>query len=161
MRNAILICSLAGCLLPCFAADPQIVISQPDGNQHVVKIKDTDRLSFGPTGVHLYDASGEGPDIFNYPDIDKIQFDHEGSVTAVREIATDETALRAFPSPARDFITVSGTGDEPISLRIYSTSAECMLTIPAYTGARINVGDFPSGLYLVKAGNKSTKFFKN
>lgn len=161
MRTTILAIMLTGSLPLCLAGDPQIVISQTNGTEHIVKIKETGHMSFQPEAIHFYSATGEGPDIFNYKEIEKISIDHDGTVTGVNQISAETTVLRAFPSPATDFITVSGTGDEPVTLRIYNTAGECMVDIARYSGEKIDVSSMPSGLYLVNAGAGSTKFFKN
>lgn len=160
MKKLLLLFALGAVALSVSAEDPQLVVHRTDGSKHVARVRELDRLAFTSSGIELRPAFAGTTEYFPYGEVEKIAVDYEGTQTGVVAPEGAPTSVRAFPSPATEYIIVSGqVGADGI--RIYNTAGECIVSIPDYDGGQISVSALPAGLYLVKAGLGSAKFFKN
>jgi hypothetical protein len=81
--------------------------------------------------------------------------------TSIRN--TTKQTLRIYPNPATNYITVEQGAEfqGPSTLRIHSANGALVKTATLdSTKTQIDVSAFPSGLYIVNAGNRNMKFIK-
>jgi hypothetical protein len=66
------------------------------------------------------------------------------------------------PNPASDFITVTLKLTEGSAIYIYNTLGEKVMSVGAENilPVQINISDLPKGTYLIKVGDRSSKFLK-
>ena len=76
-----------------------------------------------------------------------------GSTIGLNE--TDANRFSVYPNPTRDVINVEGINAE---VKIYSLSG--MLMMDSKSKKNINVSELPTGMYLLKAGDRFAKFNK-
>ncbi len=75
------------------------------------------------------------------------------SATGIKEISNENSAVRLYPNPAKEQITVSGL-EQPTDIQIVNTLGQVLKRINHATDAiTINVADMPKGIYFVKVGN--------
>ncbi|MEI6091134.1 MAG: T9SS type A sorting domain-containing protein [bacterium] len=85
--------------------------------------------------------------------------------TGVKE---ESDVIQIIPNPAGDYITVAlkpSEGFEPLEgseINIYNTLGEKVMTVSARHAVplRINISDFPKGIYFIKVGGETKKFVK-
>lgn len=149
-----------GTLSPAYAADPRISFENDDpAPDYVVRVAEVQHIAFAPDGI---DLTASEVVHFPYSTLRKVTVDHEGVLTptvSVTEI-TSESVMRVTPSPAIDTIRITGLdADQP--LEIFSTGGTLVWSVARYSGARIDISELPTGLYIVKSNHQSAKFFKS
>jgi len=79
-------------------------------------------------------------------------YEYDALYTGIQKVSTVQ-GIAVFPSPAADFITVSGLhGNE--TLRFYNINGQLLLTRKASGEIEsVTVGNLPSGIYLLKVDN--------
>lgn len=78
--------------------------------------------------------------------------------TGIEEI-TAGNDLKIYPNPSSAFITVEA--NSPSGIVIYNSTGEIVFNTSVTTKTEINISNFASGLYLVKAGNRISRLIKN
>ncbi len=80
--------------------------------------------------------------------------------TGVENVGYGSGALRLFPNPANSIVTLQA----PVTItdvRIFTVDGQLVKEFEANdTKVRLNVSDLPSGVYIVNAGNSTTRLIK-
>lgn len=85
------------------------------------------------------------------------EFYQESGITG-REAAT----VTVFPNPVKEYLHVTGMGNEERDLGIYSINGACLRSIRAGgDGVTVFVGDLPEGKYLLRTDRSSMIFIKD
>lgn len=139
-----------------FAGEPQVVFDIGDGSRDVVKLADIQRCTFLPTALRVQTAEVKD---YPYESLTAVRFDLAGvTPTGVKDVEAAASALRAFPSPAKNTISVAGVTDGVFE--IYATDGRRVARVTDYDGSAIDISPLESGVYIIKTKAASTKFFK-
>lgn len=162
MKKFLLIATALLSLSATRAEEPQIVFDVGENaDPYIAKISEISRVAFVPGSLRLHSLNGEALRDFDHTELRKVLFDYHGNIkpTGIELTAADPAGLRVFPSPAEDFVALSGFG-ENASVEVFSTSGKSVIRLKNYAGGRIDVSSLPAGVYIVKSNSKSAKFFK-
>ncbi len=78
-------------------------------------------------------------------------------VTAIEDVEGNSSAsLTVFPSPAKDYLYINGVVENS-TVSIWNTASN---KVVENQNSKIDISHLPSGVYFVKVGNLSRKFFK-
>lgn len=125
-----------------------------------VNISSLSRVEFKEGGLNVV---GQEERFLPYSGFGRVTIDHAGThtPTSVRQVAETLSAFRIMTDRAGGTISLSGFGDGPTDVMIFSTAGNSVLSISGYSGGDIAVAGLPAGIYIVKtsAGN-CAKFIK-
>lgn len=89
--------------------------------------------------------------------IQKITFTDE--VLATQEIGANKSNLQLYPNPSTNYIRIKSES-KSLTVKIYSTSGQLVLSGNYKSDEDINVYKFNAGVYLVQANGVTIKFIK-
>lgn len=159
-KSRIMFLVAATAATPAFAAGPQLVFGTGDESSYVVDISSIRRVEFKSGGVNVV---GPEEKFLPYSDFGRISIDHAGTHTpvSVRSVSAATDSFRIMTDRANGTIVLSGHGDKPADIMIFSTAGTAVMSIPGYDGGTIDVSALPAGIYIVKtATGNCAKFIK-
>jgi hypothetical protein len=84
-----------------------------------------------------------------------------GLYSAVPEVATDETSLVVYPSPATDFIHLKNAPAGELNITVYTlTGAMLMNNKLTDNSQQIDIRPLAKGIYLLRVNTEILKFAK-
>lgn len=90
----------------------------------------------------------------------KLEVTYGGFVSVVGDLTYPDTLIIS-PNPATDFIDIKNNSDVS-DLIIYNSFGDLIGTIHPFTSTqRLNIENYPSGIYFVRDGKRISKFIKN
>jgi hypothetical protein len=154
----------------------------PKANSIIIK---NGMLAFA-IGSHLYVSLKQSDDffrifnpdstVFGYVDIDSkgniyaanfqltSYYKFSNPFTSVQDnnpVGDQSTELMVYPNPATDEIEIPGIENAIMQeIEIFNILGEKVITTQLTASNKINVGHLPTGMYIIKIGDKITKFIK-
>ncbi len=105
-----------------------------------------------------WDATMNCGSIYQYAESFENIFDGTSAVLPIEN--TNHSAITIYPDPATDYITISLPNQAAIAFEVLNSIGIVVLSRAETKVHTISVSDLPAGLYIVKAGNRATKFIK-
>ncbi len=119
-----------------------------------VDIKKISKIKFADGMMHIMHT--EGTEQIALGDIDQLRFDLVAS--SIKDIAADIDDLKV--SVAAGHITVTVTPETAIRLNVYNLNGYNVAAADGIGVVSLNLTDLPSGIYIVKANDKTIKFIR-
>jgi hypothetical protein len=135
-----------------------LIIQMNDGIENTVTLSTVQKLNFSQTDLVVVFKAGSN-DAYGLSDIRKLYFD--ANVSTGEDARIDAQRLSVYPNPAGNFITVKGIPDQAVTVSVYQTDGQLVLTeTVTFSTLNIDVSRLQCGLYLVTALGRTTKFIK-
>jgi hypothetical protein len=135
-----------------------LIIQMNDGDENTVPLNTVQKLNFSQTDLVVVFRSGSN-DGYGLSEIRKLYFD--ATVSTGEDVPLDMQHLSVYPNPAGNFVMVKGIPDEARTVSVYQTDGQLVLTATVTSSAlNIDIRQLQSGLYLVNAFGRTTKFIK-
>lgn len=80
-----------------------------------------------------------------------------GETVGVRELGSIRSAIRLFPNPVGEQLTLALLTDEQVSLVIYDLQGRVLATAAISAEHQLNTTDWPKGIYLIQVLDKKGK----
>lgn len=129
----------------------QVVINKGEAGDRVVDFKDFSRIDF-KDGSLVFDT----PDLLTVPLSEVATIHFEEGYLGQREL--DLPGAKVCIS--KDALSLEGCKPE-ITVDIYSVSGAKALSVPNYSGGKIDISGLDKGIYIVKAGDDVFKVVFN
>ena len=155
-----LLCSIAlgtACVLGASAEGKKaVVVISTDGSQRQELLEDVDRIEIGATALTIKSVGGAS-ETMDYNNIDRILIGAEW--TAVQRI-TAPGEIAVWPIATTDIVNISGL-EAGTPVNVFDIKGAVAANAVA-TGeiTSLSLGQLPSGVYVVTAGNQSVKIIK-
>ncbi len=135
-----------------------LIIQMNDGDENTVPLNTVQKLNFSQTDLVVVFRSGSN-DGYGLSEIRKLYFD--ATVSTGDDFRLDQDRLSVYPNPAGNMITVKGVPGQADTVSVYQTDGQLVLTETVTSSAvNIDISQLQSGLYLVNAFGRTTKFIK-
>jgi hypothetical protein len=133
-----------------------LIVQQTNGTENSLSLSAIRKLVFNNNSLQITNISGNSTD-FLLSDVRKIFF----SNTSSSENIIVNEKLVIYPNPATSELNIIVNDPVPNSIEIYNFQGRKIKTeIVNDDLERIDINDLQSGIYLIKAGLKTTKFVK-
>lgn len=119
-----------------------------------VDIKKISKIKFVDGMMNIMHT--EGTEQIALDDIDQLRFDLVA--TSIKDIAADIDGLKV--SVVAGLITVTATPETAIRLKVYNLNGYNVAAAAGVGVVSLDITDLPSGIYIVKANDKTIKFIR-
>ena len=133
-------------------ADDRLMVSGPEGQLAGIGIADISKITFDGNNITI--ATTVGDKVYDLAEISKITFDLSTSVVDNIEAALDDINV----SVSGGVLTVSASADVPLTLNVYNLRGILVSSQQGTESLSVDFNSMASGLYIVKANNKTIKF---
>lgn len=133
-------------------ADDRLVVSGPEGELTSVGISDISKITFEGNNITI--ATTGGDKVYDLAEISKISFDLSTSAVDNIEAALDDINV----SVSGGVLTVSASADVPLTLNVYNLRGILVSSQQGTESLSVDFNSMASGIYIVKANNKTIKF---
>ena len=139
------------------ASASSLVVEALDGTTQVYDMAQVDKLDFTTSGSLKVVKTDGTADTKAISATRKVVFSAEDvPVTAISE-SSSVSALKVYPNPARNEITVEGASEDIV---ILSANGTPVLKVKAEDKAVINVSSFTDGVYILRSGKSAARIIK-
>ena len=136
------------------AAQTRVTLTFQDASSQEIEVSAAGKIYFDNNYMYIDDGTAV-PYSFAVSDIRKMTFDE---VLCVREIVTE--SFKVYPNPARNELYVNGDESGPYLYALYAMDGRMLLQGKVQNGDAIQIGNIPTGLYILKINNTSLKINK-
>ena len=127
-----------------------------DGTTQVYDMAAVSMLDFTTSGSRKVLKTAGTADTKAISETRKVVFSAEDApATAIAE--TSASALKVYPNPAKNEITVEGASDD---ILIFSASGGLVSTTKAADKAVVNVSSLADGVYVLRSGKSAARIIK-
>lgn len=133
-------------------ADDKLVVTAAGGSQTGVSISDISRISFDGNRMIVTTSAGDTP--YELADIDKISFDLSTSALDDIEVPMDDITV----SVSGGVLTVKASADIPLDVAVYNLRGVLVSSQSGTEQISVDFNALASGVYIVKANDKTIKF---
>ena len=146
---------LIGCSLgvKAQAIELHALVTLNNGQEQQYYLTEDDLFSFQGQETLIINTQGSTVEI-NIDDIRKIEF---VDVTGTKEFQTDAPFF--YPNPVKKTLIISNIEDGQ-TVSIYSLEGHLIRQFQAKSNELIDLGDLPSGMYILNLGDKNFKLLK-
>lgn len=81
-------------------------------------------------------------------------------VTTTGVASAGNDGFQIYPNPASDYITIVFNSDEPLSVDFFDLAGRKILHHSMHSGIRLDVSQFPKGIYFIKMRDKVVRWVK-
>ena len=140
-----------------FVFTSSIIVEALDGTSQVYDMESVNKLDFTNYGNLKVVKTDGTSDTKAISVTRKVVFSSEDApATAISESQT--SALKVYPNPAKDEITVEGANDD---IFIFSANGNLISRIKAEDKVVINVSSFTNGVYILRSGDSAVRIIKS
>lgn len=136
------------------AAQTRVTLTFQNASSQEIEVSAAGKIYFDNNYMYIDDGTAV-PYSFAVANIRKMTFDE---VLGVREIVSEN--FKVYPNPARNELYVNGDEFGPYPYVLYSMDGRLLLQGEVQNGDAIQIGDIPTGLYILKINNTSLKINK-
>ena len=154
MKKAILI--ISSLLAMQIASAQSLVVEALDGTTQVYDMAAVSKLDFTTSGSLKVVKTDKSEDVKSISETRKVVFSAE-NVSAVSEAESQVSALKVYPNPAKNEITVEGANAD---ILIFSANGGLVSTTKAADKAVINVSSLADGVYVLRSGKSAARIIK-
>ena len=134
-----------------------LVVEALDGTTQVYDMAAVKKLDFTTSGSLKVLKTDGTADTKAISETRKVVFSAENApATAIAEISS-VSALRVYPNPAKNEITVEGASDD---ILVFSANGGLISTTKAADKAVINVSSLADGVYVLRSGKSAARIIK-
>lgn len=118
------------------------------------------KIEFTQDGINVIRTNDTGDTYLFSDGVEKIMFhpSNPSAITTVKNDGSQEMTL--FVARNGNYVRVNGWMGDKAQVSIYALNGQQVLALGNWKGSDINVSALPSGIYVIKVGNKSAKFRK-
>ncbi|MDR1120641.1 MAG: T9SS type A sorting domain-containing protein [Dysgonamonadaceae bacterium] len=138
-------------------AQVKVNILLNNGENKEFSIPENGRIYFDEENL-LIDELNENPVTILRTQIRNLTFPSTGTDNAT--LKTEQKGLNIYPNPARDLIQITNTVDQKLSLILFSTDGQTLLSGEYNANENIDISFLPKGFYLAKIDNNTVKLIK-
>ena len=135
-------------------AQTKVTLTFQDASSQEIEVSAAGKIYFDDNYMYIDDGTAV-PYSFAVANIRKMTFDE---VLGVREIVSE--SFKVYPNPARNELYVNGDEFGPYPYVLYSMDGRLLLQGEVQNGDAIQIGEIPTGLYILKINNTSLKINK-
>ena len=142
-----------------FATD-LVTVQTTSGESTGYDVDAITKIAFDDTALKIVASDSEGT-TYAIDEIKKISFG-KGSPSAVEGLKTDRVSKITVyvPRDGNSLIVNGWEGNEATRLDIYGTNGALMQRNDKWRGEQVDISALPSGIYVVRIGNKTAKIKK-
>lgn len=156
MKKAILI--LSSLLAFHVASASSLVVEALDGTTQIYDMAAVSKLDFTDSGnLKVVKANGTAY-TKAISSTRKVVFSAEDAPATVVAESSSASALKIYPNPAKNELTVEGASDD---ILIFSASGSLVSRIKAEDRTVINVSSFADGIYVLRSGDSAVRVIKS
>lgn len=157
-RKQLMVLLLAVCALPMAAGDgASVVFHHDDGSNESVALEDLHKITFRDGNAVLQLEDGTDDKVMSLDGLHCFVFNDE--ISSVVRIDADAESVRAYISGGT--LRISGyDADNPSHAALYNVSGALLMRFAALATDAIDVSGLPSGVYILKLGNRTFKLYK-
>jgi len=134
-----------------------LVVEALDGTTQVYDMAVVSKLDFTTSGSLKVLKTDGTADTKAISETRKVVFSAEDApITAISE-SSKASALKVYPNPAKNEITVEGASDD---ILIFSANGGLVSTTKAADKAVINVSSLADGVYVLRSGKSAARIIK-
>ena len=134
-----------------------LVVEALDGTTQVYDMAVVKKLDFTTSGSLKVLKTDGTADTKAISATRKVVFSAEDApITAISE-SSKASALKVYPNPAKNEITVEGASDD---ILVFSANGNLVSTTKAADKAVINVSSFADGVYVLRSGKSAARIIK-
>jgi len=138
------------------ASASSLVVEALDGTTLVYDMAVVSKLDFTTSGSLKVVKTDKSEDVKSISATRKVVFSAEDApATAISE--TSASALKVYPNPAKNEITVEGAEND---ILIFSANGNLVSTTKAADKAVINVSSLADGVYILRSGDSAARIIK-
>ena len=154
MKKVVLI--ISSLLAMQVASASSLVVEALDGTTLVYDMAVVSKLDFTTSGSLKVVKTDKSEDVKSISATRKVVFSAEDApATAISE--TSASALKVYPNPAKNEITVEGAEND---ILIFSANGNLVSTTKAADKAVINVSSLADGVYILRSGDSAARIIK-
>ncbi|MBP3467180.1 MAG: T9SS type A sorting domain-containing protein [Paludibacteraceae bacterium] len=154
MKKVVLI--ISSLLAMQVASASSLVVEALDGTTQVYDMAVVSKLDFTTSGSLKVVKTDKSEDVKSISATRKVVFSAEDApATAISE--TSASALKVYPNPAKNEITVEGAEND---ILIFSANGNLVSTTKAADKAVINVSSLADGVYILRSGDSAARIIK-
>lgn len=143
--------------IACHAQQGDNVVVNTVSGKKVYQTESVSKMTF-KGGKLTVEQKGAAADVYDMADVTNVTFD---LTSGIGKVKADGGRLTISSAPGSHVIHVDGyDGSRQYAVAVYSASGTVALRIDRWTGAPIDVGTLPSGVYILKIGESTIKFRK-
>ena len=135
-------------------AQTKVTLTFQNASTQEIEVSAAGKIYFADDYMYIDDGASL-PYSFAVSDIRKMTVDE---VLGVREIVSE--SFKVYPNPAHNELYVNGDEFGPYRYALYSMDGRLLLNGEVQNGDAIQIGDIPTGLYILKVNNSSFKISK-
>lgn len=136
------------------AAQTRFTLTFQDASSQEIEVSAAGKIYFDNNYMYIDDGTAV-PYSFAVANIRKMTFDE---VLGMREIVSEN--FKVYPNPARNELYINGDEFGPYPYVLFSMDGRLLLQGEVQNGDAIQIGDIPTGLYILKINNTSLKINK-
>ena len=134
-----------------------LVVEALDGTTQVYDMAAVSKLDFTASGSLKVLKTDGTADTKAISETRKVVFSAEDApITAISE-SSKASALKVYPNPAKNEITVEGASDD---ILIFSANGGLVSTTKAADKAVVNVSSLADGVYVLRSGKSAARIIK-
>lgn len=152
MKNNAIFCMAL--MLAASAQATVLTVNHSTDQTTQVDIKKISKIKFVDGMMNIMHT--EGTEQIALDDIDQLRFDLVA--TSIKDIAADIDGLKV--SVVAGLITVTATPETAIRLKVYNLNGYNVAAAAGVGVVSLDITDLPSGIYIVKANDKTIKFIR-
>ena len=162
MRKVFL-CALASLslLLGSQAASAQstVSITKTNGTVSRYTVQSTGSITFAGDYVVIKESSSTSAQSIPMSAIRNMKF--SDSSNGIEEaLGSQQSTVSLYPNPAQNYCVVRSSDGEQMNVTVYSMTGAKMIDTTVENEGRIDITSLPTGVYMVKINNHTTKLVK-
>lgn len=141
-----------------FVFASSLIVEALDGTTQVYDMAAVSKLDFTDLGnLNVVKANGTA-ETKAISSTRKVVFLAEDAPATVVAESSSASALKIYPNPAKNELTVEGASDD---ILIFSASGSLVSRIKAEDRTVINVSSFADGIYVLRSGDSAVRVIKS
>lgn len=158
-----LLCALTSLLLllggKAASAQSTVTVTKTNGTVSSYTVQSTGSISFAGDYVVIKESSSTSAQSIPMSAIRNMKF--SDSSNGIEEaIGGQQPTVSLYPNPAQNYCVVRSSDGEQMNVIVYSMTGAKMIDTTVENEGRIDITSLPTGVYMVKINNHTTKLVK-
>lgn len=137
-------------------AQSTVTITRNSGAVYSYTVQSDGSITFDGNYVNIKESATSDAVPFNMADISKMTFSESAGIADIHSAVQP----LLYPNPAQSYCVVRGADNGLQHVTVYSMTGAKLIDTTVENEGRIEISNLPSGVYMVKVNDKTTKLVK-